>query len=50
MRLEKLFAPHILTRGYDYFCGAAVENMEVSGDVISASVVGVEECEVEISL
>ena len=50
MKWENLFAPHILDRGYDYFCDDAVENMEVSEDVIRASVEGTEEYEVEISL
>src|SRR5574344_1635351 len=50
MEWENLFASHILNRGYDYFCDDAVENMEVSGDVIIASVEGTEEYEVEISL
>lgn len=50
MKWEKLFATHILDRGYDYFCDNSVENMEVSGDLIRASVLGTEEYEVEISI
>lgn len=50
MKWEKLFAPHILARGHDYFCDDAVENIEVSKDVVRASVLGTEEYEVEISL
>ena len=38
MKWEKLFAPHILARGYDYFCDDAVEHMEVSEDFVRASV------------
>ena len=37
MKWEKLFVPHILARGYDYFCDDVVENIEVSGDFICAS-------------
>lgn len=50
MKWEKLFAPHILARGHDYFCDDAVKNIEVSGDFIRASVIGTEKYEVEISL
>lgn len=47
---QKLFAPHILERGYDYYCNEAVENLEVSMDSIRADVIGTEDYEVEISL
>lgn len=50
MNWEKLFAPHILERGYDYYCENAVENMVASGDVIRADVIGTEDYEVEIFL
>lgn len=50
MEWKSLFAPHILERGYDYFCGDAVEDMEVNAGLIRASVIGTEEYEVEISL
>ena len=50
MNWKKLFATHILERGYDYYCDGAVENMEVGHDDIQADVVGTEDYEVEISL
>lgn len=50
MNWKKLFAIHILERGYDYFCDDAVENMEISDDIIRADVIGSEDYEVEISL
>ena len=50
MNWKKLFAIHILERGYDYYCDDAVENMEISEDIIRADVIGSEDYEVEISL
>lgn len=50
MNWKKLFAIHILERGYDYYCDDAVENMEISDDIIRADVIGSEDYEVEISL
>lgn len=50
MDWKKLFAMHILERGYDYYCDHAVENMEISDDIIRADVIGSEDYEVEISL
>ena len=50
MNWKKLFAIHILERGYDYYCDDAVENMEISDDMIRADVIGSEDYEVEISL
>lgn len=50
MDWKELFAPHILERGYNYFCENAVEDMEVSEELIRANVMGTEEYEVEISL
>ena len=50
MNWKKLFAIHILERGYDYYCDDAVENMEISDDIIRADVIGSEDYEVVISL
>lgn len=50
MDWKKLFDLRILERGYDYYCENAVEDMEVTEDSISASVMGTEEYEVEILL
>ena len=50
MNWEKLFARHILERGYDYYCEGAVENLDTSDDIIRADVMGSEDYEVEISL
>ncbi len=50
MNWKKLFATHILERGYDYYCENAVENLDVSDDIIRADVIGSEDYEVEISL
>ena len=50
MNWKKLFAIHILERGYDYYCDDAVENMEISDNIIRADVIGSEDYEVEISL
>ncbi len=50
MNWKKLFATHILERGYDYYCENAVENLDISDDVIRADVIGTEDYEVEISL
>lgn len=50
MRWEKLFARHILERGYDYYCENTVENLDISEDIIRADVIGSEDYEVEISL
>ena len=50
MNWKKLFAIHILERGYDYYCDDAVENIEISDDIIRADVIGSEDYEVEISL
>ena len=50
MNWKKLFAIPILERGYDYYCEGAVENMEISDDIIRADVLGSEDYEVEISL
>ena len=50
MDWKKLFEEQILKRGYDYYRNNAVENMEVSDDIIVADVVGSDYYEVEISL
>jgi hypothetical protein len=50
MNWQKLFASHILERGYDYYCDGAVENIEIGRDDIRADVVGTEDYEIEISL
>ena len=50
MNWKSLFARHILERGYDYYCMDAVENLDVSEDLIRADVSGTEDYEVEISL
>ena len=42
MNWQKLFASHILERGYDYYCDGAVENIEIGRDDIRADVVGTE--------
>lgn len=39
---EKLFAPHILQRGYDYYKRGAVVSLEFLDDEISANVMGSE--------
>ncbi len=50
MNWNKLFAEHILARGYHYYLENAVEKLAVSDDLIRAKVMGSEEYEVEISL
>ncbi len=50
MNWKKLFATHILERGYDYYLDNAVENIDISKDIIRADVIGSEDYEVEISL
>ena len=47
---ENLFEKHILERGYRYYCENAVENLDISADIIRADVIGSEDYEVEISL
>lgn len=47
---ENLFEEHILERGYSYYLENAVENLDISADIIKADVIGSEEYEVEISL
>ena len=50
MKWKKLFATHILERGYDYYLENAVENIDISEDIIRADVIGSEDYEVEISV
>ena len=50
MKWKKLFAMHILERGYDYYVEDAVENIDISEDIIRADVIGSEDYEVEISV
>lgn len=50
MKRKKLFATHILERGYDYYLENAVENIDISEDIIRADVIGSEAYEVEISV
>lgn len=50
MDWKKMFAMHILERGYDYYCDNAVENLNIEEDIVRADVIGTEDYEVEISL
>jgi len=50
MKWKKLFATHILERGYDYYLENAVENIDISEEIIRADVIGSEDYEVEISV
>ncbi len=50
MNWKKMFAMHILERGYDYYLDNAVENLDISSDIVRADVIGSEDYEVEISL
>lgn len=50
MNWKSLFTSRILERGYDYYCMDAVENLDISEDLIRADVSGTEDYEVEISL
>ena len=50
MNWKKLFATHILERGYDYYLENLVENIDISEDIIRANVIGSEDYEVEISI
>ena len=48
MNWEKLFAPHILERGYDYYREGAVKDIRVNGSTMEATVEGSEEYTVSI--
>ena len=50
MDWQQLFQEHILERGYDYYCEGAVEEFEQEENIITASVCGTEDYEVQIKL
>ena len=50
MNWKKLFAMHILERGYDYYLENLVENIDISEDIIRADMIGSDDYEVEISI
>lgn len=50
MKWKELFASHILKRGYAYYIENAVENIDISDEIIRADVIGSDDYEVEISL
>ena len=50
MNWKKMFANHILERGYEYYLENAVENMDISERTVRADVMGSEDYEVEISI
>lgn len=50
MNWKDSFAPHILERGYDYYCEGAVKNLDSSGVSVRADVTGTQDYEVEILL
>ncbi len=50
MNWEKLFATHILERGYNYYRDNAVKNISISENLIQADVCGTEDYEVAIEL
>ena len=50
MNWKKMFANHILERGYGYYLENAVENMDISERTVRADVMGSEDYEVEISI
>lgn len=50
MNWQQLFMQHILDRGYDYYCDGAVEDLACRDNVITATVCGTEDYEVEITL
>lgn len=45
---KKLFLPHILERGEDYYLNGAVEDLDWDGETLSATVLGTDEYDVEI--
>jgi len=49
MKWERLFAPHILKRGYDYYCDDAVKLVNVTDDFVDAEVEGSDDYEVTIT-
>ena len=50
LKWKNWFEPHILERGYDYYCDDRVEVLKVTDDCIEARVNGTEDYRVEISL
>jgi hypothetical protein len=50
MNWQKLFQKHILDRGYDYYCEGAVESYKIKEGVITATVYGSDDYEIEIQL
>ncbi len=50
MDWKNLFQPHILERGYDYYCEGAVSNLETYPNAVTARVEGSKYYNVEISL
>lgn len=50
MDWKKLFAPQILERGYDYYLKGRVNNLEISDDHISSTVIGENAYKVNIYL
>ena len=50
MNWQRLFLPHILDRGLDYYQEGAVENFESGDDSIEATVLGSEAYDVSISM
>lgn len=50
MDWKDLFQKHILNRGYNYYCENLVENLDISEDILQATVLGSENYEVEIYL
>lgn len=50
MDWKDLFQEHILNRGYNYYCENLVEDLDISEDILQATVFGTEDYEVEIYL
>ena len=46
MNWKSRFAKHILERGYNYYCMDAVENLDISEELVRADVSGTEDYEV----
>lgn len=50
MEWQNLFTEIILTRGYDYYLSDTIKNMNVSNQIIKATIAGYQNYEVEIKL
>ncbi len=50
MNWQNLFAPHILTRGYDYYIEGAVDKLKIGVNEITARVLGTIDYKVQIDL